>query len=154
MIQVSRILHPTDFSDNSKSALHYASDFARQFNAELHLISVVDTKSLTGAIAGPEFFPADFIQDYIKDTENQLNDLIFEGMQHCRKIVLNVVTGTVFVGIIDYARDAKIDLIVMGTHGRSGIKHLLIGSVAENVVRKSPYPVLTVHPVDKKRGKS
>jgi len=150
MIKIARILHPTDFSDNSKTALQYAGDFARQFKAELHLISVADT----GAIAAAEFLPVDFLLDYMKDVETQLSAVTFDGMQHCRKIVRKVLSGTTFVEIIKYARAANIELIVMGTHGRTGIKHLLIGSVAENVVRKSPCPVLTVHASEKKRRKS
>jgi universal stress protein A len=142
VIKIARILHPTDFSDNSKPALQYASEFARQFNADLHLISVVDTR----AMAGPEYLPVDFMPEYIKDLETQLAALTFNGMQHCKKIVRNVLAGTTSAEIIKYARDSNIDLIVMGTHGRTGLGHLIIGSVAENVVRKALCPVLTVCP--------
>ena len=152
MIEISRILHPTDFSDSSMPALQYASDFARRFNAELHLISVVDARAFTGTSSEPEFFPADFMEEYIKGVEKQLADLTFEGMNYCRMIVRYTLAGTPFVEIIKYAGDNDIDMIIMGTHGRTGLGHLVIGSVAENVVRKAPCPVLTVCPPSVLRG--
>jgi nucleotide-binding universal stress UspA family protein len=60
-----------------------------------------------------------------------------------------IKTGIIFAEIIDYVKDQEIDLVIMGTHGRSGIEHILIGSVAEKVVRKSPCPVLTIRPKGK-----
>jgi nucleotide-binding universal stress UspA family protein len=146
MITISRILHPTDLSKNSRAALRYASDLARHYHADLHLVTVVDTRGFTGSIAEPEFFPMDFLQDYMKETETKLTELTFEGMQHCGKIVREVFSGTPYTEIIKYVDKSGIDLIVMGTHGYTGIKHLLIGSVAENVVRRAPCPVLTVRP--------
>ena len=70
MIKISRILHPTDFSQNSVSALLYASDLSRHYHADLHLISVVDSRGLTGSLVEPDFFPMDFLPDYIKDVES------------------------------------------------------------------------------------
>jgi nucleotide-binding universal stress UspA family protein len=146
MIKISRILHPTDLSENSKPALRYASDLARHYHAGLHIVTVVDTRAFTGSVAEPEFFPVDFLQDYMKETEKKLAELTFEGMQHCSKIVREVFSGTPYNEIIKYAEKSGIDLIVMGTHGYTGLKHMLIGSVAENVVRRAPCPVLTVRP--------
>lgn len=154
MINISRILHPTDFSDNSKPALQYASELSRRFDAELHLLAVVDTRAFTGTATEPEFFPSEFIDDYIKDVEKQLAELDFNGMSDLRKVVRKTLRGMVFIEIINYARKAEIDLIVMGTHGRTGLSHLLIGSVAENVVRKASVPVLTVCPTSILKGQT
>ena len=148
MVNITRILHPTDFSDNSRPALAYASDFARQFHAELHILSVVDSRLFTGIPADPGFFPPEYMEEYLKVVEKQMADLTFEGISELKKIIRVVRSGLAIIEIINYARDAKIDLIVMGTHGRTGLKHVLIGSVAENVVRKAGCPVLTVRSVE------
>jgi nucleotide-binding universal stress UspA family protein len=71
------------------------------------------------------------------------NDPDFE---HAKRVTRSVIRGTPFVEIVRYAREQNVDLIVMGTHGRTGLEHALIGSVTEKVVRKAPCPVLTVRP--------
>lgn len=150
MIRISRILHPTDLSHNAQPALHYASDLCRLYHAELHLISVVDSRGFSGSTSEPDFFPVDFLQEYVNDLEKRLSDMTFEGMQHCKKIVREISSGIPFNEILTYAEKNEVDLIVMGTHGRTGLGHLLIGSVAENVVRRAHCPVLTVRPDNRK----
>jgi nucleotide-binding universal stress UspA family protein len=144
MIRISRILHPTDFSKNARPALEYAGDFALRFKADLHLLNVIDNRAFTGSPAEPEFFPMEFMQDYMKDIEKQMQQLAFTGMENCQTIVREVRMGNPFIEITRFAEQRGIDLIIMGTHGRTGIGHLLVGSVAENVVRRSACPVLTV----------
>lgn len=147
MIQLQRILVPTDFSEFSKHAQRYGCELARRFGAELHVLNVVeDTYPLV-----PEpgmMLPAasNYIQQLVVSCERALQNVpsaeLSEGIEVKRK----VVTGVAFLEIIRYAKTENIDLIVIGTHGRGGLVHVLMGSVAEKVVRKSPCPVLTVRP--------
>lgn len=142
---LKRILHATDFSQNSNQALRYACDFARTFNAELHLVHVFQDASLTyPPITG--YAPPDYYQQMVDSAGSELDKLPGETCNFEGPLVRHILEGVPFVEIIRYARKNTIDMIIMGTHGRSGLSNLLIGSVAENVVRKAPCPVLTVHP--------
>ena len=148
MIDLHRILVPTDFSKYSQSALAYAVAFAEKFNADLYLLHVVQDLAL-------------FIPDMVTvtppltPTVKQLTDAVqvaFDQVareNHLERVRLHreVREGAPFYEIIRFAKEADIDLIVMGTHGHSGLAHVLLGSVTEKVVRKAPCPVLTVrHP--------
>ena len=145
MLNLKHILHPTDFSDGSSQAMKYACSLATQFGAELHLVNVVyDTGLISPPISG--FIPPDYYKQQIQYATEELAALPEKVINHSGSVVRNVCEGVPFVEIIRYARENAIDMIVMGTHGYTGVKHLIMGSVAENVVRKSPCPVLTVHP--------
>jgi nucleotide-binding universal stress UspA family protein len=146
-ILLQRILVPTDFSDKSGVALTYAVAMVEQFGASLHLLHVVEA-----VVAGESWpWPVGPREDVERAIETSAWDdlcgmLPVEDRKRLRA-ELALEWGTPFVEIVRYARAHEIDLIAMGTHGRSGVKHLLLGSVAENVVRSSPCPVLTVrHP--------
>lgn len=146
-IQLRRILVPTDFSDKSKVALTYGVALAEQFRASIHLLHVVE--ALVGSYTVPwELGPRDELDRAIAASAwDDLNDLLPSEDRKRLDAKLALEWGTPFVEVIRYARAHHIDLIAMGTHGRSGVTHLLMGSVAENVVRSSPCPVLTVrHP--------
>jgi len=148
-IQIATILCPVDFSESSDYALRYAQDLAEAFGAELKLLHVVEVPFLPSySMAGvPDLsMPVEQLEEGAREhmekvlqrAREQVEDLEVSG---------EVRPGTAFVEIIDVAREFHADLIVMGTHGRSSLKQLLIGSVAEKVVRKAPCPVLTVkHP--------
>ena len=145
MINLRHILHPTDFSEYSEQALKYACCLATQCGAELHLINIVhDAGLISPPIAG--FIPPDYYEQQIKHATEELASLPDKVINHTGSVTRNVCEGIPFVEIIRYAKENAIDMIVMGTHGYSGLKHLMIGSVAENVVRKAPCPVLTVRP--------
>ncbi|MFT5134399.1 MAG: nucleotide-binding universal stress UspA family protein [Gammaproteobacteria bacterium] len=149
MINIQHILHPTDFGDNSSEALKYACSLATQFSANLHVLNVVqDINVIVGPLGG--VVPMDFNQKQLQIANEKIGEIPDKIINFRGDITRNVVEGTPFVEIIRYAKDNVIDLIVMGTHGYSGLEHFLIGSVAENVVRKAPCPVLTVHPKDYK----
>lgn len=148
MITISRILHPTDLSKNSKPAFHYAGEFALHFKAELHLLNIVDTR-FNGSPAEPEFFHMDFLHEYQMEMQKQLQKLTFDGIEKCTSLIRKVQPGIPYLEIPHYAEKNGIDIIIMGTHGRTGMRHLLIGSVAENVVRRSRCPVLTISPEEK-----
>jgi nucleotide-binding universal stress UspA family protein len=147
-VQVRKILCPIDFSDNSDHAMRYAVALSQTFGAELTLLHVVApvVAAMPGETALPDTLQADIdalataCQERLQQT---VGALAADGLDAQSK----VVSGVPFIEIIRFARDTEMDLIVMGTHGRSGLGHLLIGSVAERVVRKATCPVLTVkHP--------
>jgi universal stress protein A len=144
----NKIVCPVDFSEFTEAILLYAVSIARTYGAELHLLHVIP--NLNYFTPYESFLTPENLVAIERNIEREV-DKDFEKVSGkidypVKKIVK---TGVTFVEIIDYIKQEKIDLVVMGTHGRGGIEHILIGSVAEKVVRKSPCPVLTVRP----RGK-
>lgn len=148
MIDLHRILVPTDFSKFSQAALGYAAAFAEKFGAELHLLHVVQNLAVMipdSVNVMPPVGPS--IEQMTSAVREALDRTIAENKLESLKVVKAVREGTPFYEIIQYAKESDIDLIVMGTHGHSGLVHVLLGSVSEKVVRKAPCPVLTVrHP--------
>jgi universal stress protein A len=146
MIDLHRILVPTDFSKHSQNALRYGAAFAEKFAAEVHLLHVVQDLALfipdnvTGVpLVTP---PVDQLLDAARQTlERRLQEA---ALPPGIKVRLEAREGSPFYEIIQYAKEIDVDLIVMGTHGHTGLVHVLLGSVAEKVVRKAPCPVLTV----------
>lgn len=141
MFKLNRILVPTDFSDCAKQAVTYASELAKRFGAELHLLHVVQPPFITDAYAAslPEdaLHPEEFARKDLEAAE--VPDA--ERISHVQR---RLQSGVPFVEIVRYARQNDIDLIVIGTHGRTGLMHMLMGSVAEKVVRKASCAVLAV----------
>ena len=141
---IKKVLVPIDFSDYSKSALKYAVNFCKKFNAEIILIYVVE----------PVIYPPDFSmgQIAIPSVNAEWNE---RAKQELEKLARDQITGEVqvktiiktgkpFLEIIETASELDVDLIIIATHGRSGVEHILFGSTAEKVVRKAPCPVLTL----------
>ena len=148
MIQLGHILHPTDFSEPAKQAMAYALELAQRFDAEIHTLYVLPPMAVTPWSAGG-FVPPSMVEaeeQHRLEAANKLKSLIPSNEGGNPTVHHDVRDGTPFIRIIEYAREADIDLIVMGTHGHSGLKHMLLGSVAEKVVRKAPCPVLSVRP--------
>lgn len=139
---IKKVLVPIDFSDYSKSALKYAVNFSRLFNAEIILIYVVE----------PVIYPPDFSMGQIampsintewdERAKDELDKLAKSEISTSVKTILK--TGKPFVEIIETAKEENIDLIIIATHGHTGVEHILFGSTAEKVVRKAPCPVLTL----------
>jgi len=148
MISLNRILVPTDFSDNAKAAVEYAAALADKFSSEVHLMHV--TQDVTASLVpepGFAFGPPDnFLQELRDDALNNLEALAKSDILQGAKVVTLVRHGPPFVEIVRYAREELIDLIVISTHGRTGLAHVFMGSVAEQVVRKAGCPVLSVRP--------
>lgn len=147
MIQLRRILVPFDFSEHSKCALDYACAFAERFGSELHLLNVVHEYYPIVPEAGVIPPEADFDRERVAAAvEATLKKYPPAGTHSTSHVVRHVCVGQPFVEIIRYAREQECDLIVIGSHGRTGLSHVLMGSVAERVVRKAGCPVLTVRP--------
>jgi nucleotide-binding universal stress UspA family protein len=148
MIDLHRILIPTDFSKSSESALRYGGAFAEKFGAELYLLHVVQDLTLfipEAVLITPP--PTPPIDQFIAAAHAAL-DRVLQGVGWPGVVIhREVAEGLPFEEILTFAKEKDIDLIVMGTHGHTGLAHILMGSVAEKVVRKAPCPVLTVrHP--------
>jgi nucleotide-binding universal stress UspA family protein len=144
-IALNRILVPTDFSDTSTAAVKYGVALAEAFGAQLHLLHVVEQPvpwQLAGEIAMVSA-PVDDAERR-RHVEAELAALLTRDERDKYRVVVATEIGAPFAEIVRYAGREQIDVIVMGTHGRGAIAHLLIGSVAENVVRKAPCPVLTI----------
>lgn len=145
MIELKRILIPTDFSDNSAVALKYAIAFADQFGAAVDVIHVLEPPP-AGLLLS--YQALDEVSEQMKkNAQQQLEDLQSQWSDYCFPVTQTVLEGHPFVEIVRFARENNSDLIVLGTHGRGAVGHMLMGSVAEKIVRKSPCPVLTIrHP--------
>ena len=149
MIAIRKVLCPVDFSPCSDHALEYAVEFAQAYKADLELLHVVQVTTAVDAGAdmlGPRLYDQ-VVMEMEKIGTARLNELVEKIRQKHAKVSQFIVTGVAFVEIVRRAREQGVDMIVMGTHGRSGLSHAIIGSCAEKVVRKAPCPVLTVrHP--------
>jgi nucleotide-binding universal stress UspA family protein len=148
MIAFRRILVPTDFSETSDVALQYGRALADTFGGRLHLLHV-----LPDPVAqpwGPEAYGIslpDILSNMQRSARERLEGLVQPDERDRLGVQIEIRVGSPFVEIIRYAKEQEIDVIVMGTHGRGPVAHMLMGSVAEKVVRKAPCPVLTVrHP--------
>ncbi|MGH8579782.1 MAG: universal stress protein [Gammaproteobacteria bacterium] len=143
MIKISRILCPVDFSETSKRAFEYGLDLAGQLGAELDVIHVFQLPAYTLPEGGFEFTP-NFETELSNRLQRQLDEFIKQPAEPSVKITTALYEGIPYVEITRAAKKRGADLIVIGTHGRAGFAHLLIGSVAERVVRISEVPVLSI----------
>ena len=145
----SRILVPTDFSPPSDAALEYARILAAKFGSSLQILHVVDDPTAASEYVPDGFAPSTpgirtALLDNARQRLDRLMNLVDRSRYHGHA---EAVLGLPAASIVDYAMATGTGLIVMGTHGRTGLAHLLMGSVAEQVVRTAPCPVLTVRQV-------
>jgi nucleotide-binding universal stress UspA family protein len=149
VISIKKVLVPTDFSPPSEIAIRYGKAFAQSFNAALHVLHVVeeavlDYYSWTAPASSPVLLGVR--EEMERSARDQLASILSDDERTAFRGTLVSIIGSPFVEIVRYAKAEDIDLIVIGTHGRGPIAHMLMGSVAEKVVRKAPCPVLTVRP--------
>ncbi|HTY00705.1 MAG TPA: universal stress protein [Bacteroidota bacterium] len=153
-LSISHILVPIDFSVHSRNALKYAVPLAGEFSASLHLVYVVE----------PTIYPADlgFGQVVLPGVEDELRQKASEELQQLieREIgtvipaTASVRTGSPHQEILDEADERNVDLIVVASHGHSGVEQILFGSTADRIVHNAKCPVLTVRPVIAKEGEA
>lgn len=149
------VLLPTDGNDGAETAVEYALEYARAHDAELTVLYAIDP-SVTTRIAGSD--PASVVDDepdaiLLDALEERGQQVVDDLVERAVEAGVATVDGTVEYGqphrvILDYADERDVDLIVMGTHGRTGLDRYLVGSVTEKVVRGSGVPVLTVRMPD------
>jgi nucleotide-binding universal stress UspA family protein len=146
MSGIQRILVPTDFSPTSDIALQYAIDLSQRLGSNIHLLHVIDDSSFTAVYPEGVYFPeVPEIRDRLK---GEADGALKKAASRCSsagvQATTEVVNGLPARTIAQTAKTQAIDLIVMGTHGRGAFAHMMLGSVAERVVRIAPCAVLTV----------
>ena len=142
MIRIQKIVVGIDFSDHSNIALKYATEFGRSFDAEVLLCHVIESPDLLSQLppGGEFYFPPNLAQAQQESAQAQCEKLLKEaGIARGRVLT---PAGSPFVELVRVAREEDADLIIVGTHGRGAVAHLLLGSVAERGVRKAPCPGL------------
>jgi universal stress protein A len=146
-IQLQRILVPTDFSGPAKQALQYAIAMADRFGSDVHLLHVIEQPVIPFPEASTSWtLPSTDQREQIGVAQQRLIEQIDPKWAADHSATQVVKVGFAVDEIVKYAKEEDIDLIVLGTHGHTGFAHLLLGSVAEKVVRIATCPVLTVHP--------
>jgi universal stress protein A len=143
-MEIKKILFPTDFSEGSSHSLDYAVDMAKRYGAKLYFVHVLYDIAKAAGWYVPHTSMDEMYKDIEKSAEKELGRFGLEesrGMKGIERIVLKGVPHT---EIVKFAKDNKIDLIIMGTHGRKGMGRILFGSTAAQVVRFAPCPVLAV----------
>ena len=145
MSAIKRILVPTDFSPPSQIALEYAVDLAQRVGAAIHLMHVLEDQAFGAAYPDGFFAELPGVRaQMLEHAHRQLGDCIARCKDANVEVTSQVVFGRPASAMCEQAQRRGTDLIVMGTHGRSGFAHLLLGSVAERVIRMAPCPVLTL----------
>jgi universal stress protein A len=151
MRPIKTILVPTDFSDAAARALRSACDMADAFGATIHLLHVFENPFAAGSFM--EMYtpaPPDFIAQTDQRIRLQLEALLTDEQKAKYSVVFATRMGSAAPEILEYAQEhGAIDLIVLGATGRRAVARLVMGSVADRIVRTAPCPVLTVHPHDR-----
>ena len=147
-MEVNKVLWPTDFSKSAEKALPYVTDLTQKYQAEIHVLYVIED------IAHHESWYGDFDKTHVdklmewanKSAKKRLNQICEKYLEGCPLYIKHIAIGDPVQEILKTIESEGIDLVIMGTHGRKGLEHVFFGSVAENVVKKSPVPVLTINP--------
>ena len=153
---IKKILVPTDFSQTSLRGLEYAVDLGRRLRARLIVICVVEPIQYMppSDFYGGMSMSVDLLSEQQGLAKAQLSDLAKQLKKRGLQFETLLSTGTPYRRIVEAAKTKRVDLVVMATHGRGGVSHLLLGSVAEKVVRLAPCPVLTLRDYGRRRRKS
>lgn len=143
-MEIRNILYPTDFSRGSDAAAAAAADLSQKYGARLHVLHIIYDISRDG----PWFTPGADADEMYRDVKNGALDEIervrAEHFPALENVATTVKVGSAFEDIIGYCKENSIDLIVMGTHGKTGLDRIIFGSTAQRVVRRAKCPVLTV----------
>lgn len=145
MYKYQNILAPVDFSNGSENAIRHAKDIAKSMGATIHLVHVISPFVYP---TGIEFISENMLsveKDMEEDANKKIQAIKAELESEGIKCVANVLLGKASVQILGYAKEKKMDLITIATHGVSGFEHFLFGSTTEKVIRKAHCPVLVVH---------
>ncbi|RJQ19997.1 MAG: universal stress protein [Nitrospiraceae bacterium] len=143
-MKVERILFPTDFSEGALQALPYAVDLAKKYNAKLYVLHVIFDFAKATGIHVPHMSHDELYKDLNQWAMKEIDTCCIEAIRGLPEVEKVVVKGIPYEEIIKFSDKEKIDIIVIGTYGRSGIERFIFGSIAERVVRRAPCAVMTV----------
>lgn len=146
MKTINKILFPVDLSEVSSKLAPDAIAFARKYNAELHLLLVAGSFEKWKTFYVPHPSLSTFSGEVLRGGQKKLEEFVEEFFNEFPRLKTVVVQGDPAEEILKYIASEKVDLVIMGTHGRKGLDRILFGSVANEVVKNSPAPVLTINP--------
>lgn len=157
MVEVKKILFPIDLTQNSSKILPYVLSAAEKYNSSIYLLHVFEDSRSLGT-EHVDDIPHDHLEKHkqraLKEAEKTMDRVCEEQLQGCPHFEKRIVKGNPTMEILRMVESEDIDLVIMGTHGRGGIGHLVMGSVAENVVKAAPVPVLIIDPNKLKQQKT
>jgi nucleotide-binding universal stress UspA family protein len=146
MVEIKKILFPCDFTENSTKVVPYVLSISEKYNSTIYLLHVAQDLLKWGGFYIPHPSLNLFQKDLLESAEKAMDRICEAQLQGCPNFQKMIISGEPAVEILKTIESEGIDLVVMGTHGRKRLEHTIFGSVAENVVKKSPVPVLVVNP--------
>ncbi|MCK4390421.1 MAG: universal stress protein [Desulfobacterales bacterium] len=146
MVEIKKILFPCDLTENSSKLLPYVLSVSEKYNSMIYLLHVVQDLHRWGKLYIPHSSMDTLQKEAFEGAERALDKICEEQLQSCPNFQRRIASGDPTIEILKTIESEGIDLVIMGTHGRKGLEHRIFGSVAGNVVRKSPVPVLTINP--------
>ena len=141
-----RILFPVDFSQSSSKVVPYVRAMAKTFDSEIHLLFVGRAFEYYAAIYVPNVSIKTLEREIMEGAERRLEEFKFQYFRKFANVQTVVVQGDISEEILKYIDSKKIDLLIMGTHGRKGFEKIVLGSVADRVAKASPVPILLINP--------
>lgn len=146
MNEIKKILFPIDLTENSSKVLPYVLSVSEKYNSMIYLLHVVQDLQKWGKLYIPHPSMDTFQKEALEGAEKALGRVCEEQLQSCPNFQRKVVSGDPAAEILKTIESEDIDIVIMGTHGSKGLEHVIFGSVADNVVKKSPVPVMTINP--------
>jgi nucleotide-binding universal stress UspA family protein len=147
MLEIKRVLFPVDFTENESKILPYVLSVSEKYDARIYLLHVVeDLPKWESGFYIPHIPWDQYREEALKGAGKALDRVCKKRLKGCPNFQKMIVSGDPAQEILKTIETEAIDLVIMGTHGRKGLEHVFFGSVAENVVKKSPAPVLTINP--------
>jgi len=146
MDRFKKVLFPVDLSDVSPKMVPFVMSVANMWKAEVHVLFVVSVLEHFTSMYVPEMSISKLEQEMVLGSERKLEEFVQEHFPDNRVTKASVIVGDPAEEIVKYVNEEKMDLIVIGTHGRKGLEKVFFGSVAERVIKTSPVPVLSINP--------
>jgi nucleotide-binding universal stress UspA family protein len=146
MIKIKKILFPLDLTENSSKILPYVLSISEKYDSIIYLLHVVQDLNRWGKLYVPHPSMDKFQKEAIEVAKKAMDRVCENELQSCPNFQKRVVSGDAVEEILKVVESEDIDLLIMGTHGRKGLEHTIFGSVANNVLKKSPVPVLVINP--------
>lgn len=146
MVEIKKILFPIDLTEKSSKILPYVLSASEKYNSAIYLLHVVHDLLKWGHLYVPHPSLDKFQKEAMEGAKKAMDMVCEKELQSCPNFQRRVVCGDPAAEILKTIESEGIDLVIMGTHGRKGLEHTIFGSVAENVVKKSPVPILVINP--------